>query len=122
MKNLDHNGHEIPDPTPMAPPVGYKRQPTLVEQIRNMIRSEKLAAEAQSAGFETFEEADDFDVEDDYDPHSPFENDFEPPVSELKARAQEESRAALERGRAATPPDSPSSAGPLAPAGQPQSQ
>lgn len=79
-KGLSANsGFEIPDPTPMAPPIGYKRQPSLAEQIREMVRSEKLAQEAAAAGAETFEEADDFDVEDDEFPASPYEmSDLEP--------------------------------------------
>lgn len=85
---LDPRGREIPDPVPVAPPVGYKRQPSLAEQIRAMVRSEKLRDEAQAAGYETFEEADDFDVGDDYEPNSPYEVDFDPtPVSELRRRA-----------------------------------
>lgn len=80
---LDENGAEHPDPTPMAPPIGYKRQPSLAEQIREMVRSERLKQEVEEAGFETFEEADDFEVGDDYDPHSPHENDFDPPVKEV---------------------------------------
>lgn len=61
----------FPDPTPVAPPIGYKKQPSMVDIIREQIR---LAGEAsKSQGFETFEEADDFDVDDDYDPRSPYE-------------------------------------------------
>ena len=65
--SLDARGAEVLDPTPMAPPVGYRRQPSLAEQIREMVRSERLAAEVEAAGAETFEEADDFDIEDDCD-------------------------------------------------------
>lgn len=69
----------VPDPTPIAPPLGYKRQPSMVEHIRNMVKSERLRAEAESAGAETFEEADDFDVEDDpLEPNTPYEDIFEP--------------------------------------------
>lgn len=83
---LTAEGREILDPTPMAPPVGYKRHPSLAEQIREMVRSERLAAEAAAAGYETFEEADDFDVDDDVDPNSKYEGDFDPiPFEELKA-------------------------------------
>lgn len=77
-RRLTPDGREIPDPTPVAPPVGYIRQPSLVEQIRAMVRSEKLRQEAEGMGAESFEEADDFDVGDDYDPSSPYEADFEP--------------------------------------------
>lgn len=78
-KRLNEKGQEIPDPTPIAPPVGFKRQPSLSEQIRAMIRSEQLRQEAESAGYETFEEADDFDIPDDpIDPTTPYEAVFDP--------------------------------------------
>jgi len=75
---LDARGREKPDPIPLSPPLGYKKHPTLREQIRDMIRSEKLRQEVEAAGLETFEEADDFDVGDDYDPRSPYEEVFDP--------------------------------------------
>ena len=76
----DERGYEIPDPNPMQPPVGYNPQPSLAQQIRQMILSQKLADEAAAAGLETFEEADDFDVGDDFDEerHSPYEGNFDP--------------------------------------------
>lgn len=45
-----------------------------------MVVSEKLRMEALAAGQETFEEADDFDVDDDFDPTSPYEVNFDPPL------------------------------------------
>lgn len=77
-QKYDENGGEIMDPTPIAPPIGYKKSLSIAEQIRQMIKSEKLRQEAEEAGYETFEEADDFDVDDDFDPRSPFEEIFEP--------------------------------------------
>lgn len=68
---------ELPDRTPMAPPVGFNRRPPLHIQIREMVQRE-LSARAEAEGFETAEEADDFDVGDDFDPSSPYEHDFEP--------------------------------------------
>lgn len=89
-KRLDQDGRELPDPTPLAPPVGYNRQPSISEQIRDMVRSEALRAAAEAGGVETFEEADDFDVGDDFDPSSPYEQQFDPvSVSELRRRAKE---------------------------------
>lgn len=86
-KPLTPEGAEVPDSTPMAPPIGYKRVPSLSDQIREMIRSERLRQEAEAAGMETFDEADDFDVGDDYDPRSPYELDADlPPVEELRRR------------------------------------
>lgn len=90
-KRLNPKGQEVLDPTPVAPPVGYNRQRPLAEQIRDMVRSERLAQEVQNAGFETFEEADDFDIPDDpIDPNTPYEGDFDVSVSELRRRQAEE--------------------------------
>jgi len=72
------DGRLMVSPLPIAPPLGYKKQPTLAEQMRAMIRSEALRVAAQESGHETFEEADDFDVDDDFDPTSPFEEVFDP--------------------------------------------
>lgn len=89
-RGLDEFGKFEPDGTPMAPPIGYKKQPSMVEIVRNMVRSERLAADLAAAGHETFEESDDFDVPDDPpDMRSPFENDFDPPISELVAAGRE---------------------------------
>ena len=77
---LNSNGHELVDDTPMSPPIGYRPTPSMIDHIRNMVRSELLRREAEEAGFETFEEADDFEVGDDYDPTSPYEETFEPPI------------------------------------------
>lgn len=74
---LDAYGREIPNPTPLAPPIGYKRSPSIAEQMRAMIR--QVSEEAKMAGAETEDEANDFDVGDpfDYDPETPYEHDFE---------------------------------------------
>lgn len=77
--DLYRDGKEYPDPTPVAPPIGFIKQPTLAETMRSMILGEALKRHARESGQETFEEADDFDVGDDYDPTSPYEETFEPP-------------------------------------------
>lgn len=89
LSSINLDGSESLDPTPMAPPVGYRRQPSLAEQIREMVRSEKLAQELAATGAETFEEADDFDVEDEFDPSTPWENDFDPAVRDMIRDGQE---------------------------------
>lgn len=76
---LTPDGREKPDGTPVAPPIGYLRQPSMFERMREMVRKE-LSEAAQESGFETFEEADDFNIGDDYDPTSPYEELFEPPI------------------------------------------
>lgn len=85
-KPLDPLGQLVPDPTPMAPPIGYKRQPSMVEIIREQIRLAGL--EAANQGYESFEEADDFDVGDDPELRSPYEvtEADEVPVSVLRER------------------------------------
>lgn len=106
-RGFNDAGKFIPDAVPMAPPIGYKRQPSMVEIVRNMVRSEKLAEEARTAGMETFEESEDFDVGDDgEDLRSGFENDFDPPVSEIREAVNE----------ARKPPVNPVEARPAAPA------
>lgn len=82
------DGREIPSSVPLEPPLGYKRQPTLAETMRNMIRSEALERHARSQGQETFEEADDFDIEDEDHPdrNSPYEANFDP-IGEADRRA-----------------------------------
>jgi len=72
--------YEETDPVPAFPHVGIDRKKSMAEQIRDMVRSERMAQMAMEAGFETPEEADDFDVGDDVDPSSDyeFEEVFEP--------------------------------------------
>lgn len=78
MSKLSERGREIPDPTPVAMPIGFKRPEALVDQIRRFVRRE-LSESAAGHGYETFEESDDFDIEDDddYDPQSPWELNFD---------------------------------------------
>lgn len=76
-RRWDDQGRYHPDPTPIAPPVGYTRSPSIADQIRTMVRSEALRQHAESQGQDTFEEADDFNIGDDYDPRSPWEEQFE---------------------------------------------
>lgn len=75
---LDRSGSEILDSTPMQPPIGYNPQPSMFDVMRKMIADHQR--EIAEAGFETPEEADDFDVQDDYDPTSPYEHSFDPPA------------------------------------------
>lgn len=76
MPRLDENGHETLDDTPVAIPVGWKKPLPLAEQVRRLVRT-AISEKAAEHGFETFEESEDFDVDDDFDPHSPWEQDFD---------------------------------------------
>lgn len=68
--------YEKLDTTPVAIPMKFKRPETLAEQVRNVLRGE-MSRYAENQGFETFEEADDFDVDDEYNPRSPHEMEID---------------------------------------------
>lgn len=75
----DAHGHEILDPTPVAIPAGFKRPETLAEQVARLVRSERWKQDMEAAGVETFEESEDFDVDDEFfDPSTPYEEVFDP--------------------------------------------
>lgn len=99
---LNEEGAEVNDPTPVAPPVGYVRQPPLHEQIRDMVRSERMRQAAEEMGAETFEEADDFNVGDDYDPQTPYENDFDPDFTEIAREVASSKKSATSTSESST--------------------
>lgn len=106
-KENRHNdqGHEILNPTPMQPPLGYNPQPSLAEQIRRSLRQLK----DEDMEPETLEEADDFEIDDDPPIPSRWENDNIPSIKEIGLRNKElEKQAKLlsqtaQKGRSAGP-------------------
>lgn len=68
---FDAQGREIPDSVPMEAPIGWNRPPTIQEMVQRYIRIE-MSKQAAAEGQETFEEADDFDW-DEEEPLSPYE-------------------------------------------------
>jgi len=98
---LNDQGQLVPDPTPMAPPIGFKPQPSMVEIIRKQVQL--ASEEAKRQGNESLEEADDFDVGDDPEISSPYELDEESevPIRVLAARAAEAQEQYLEAKRSA---------------------
>lgn len=70
----DDKGQFYPDPTPVAPPIGQEHVADIdmFEIMKRRIRNEASIA-AQMEGLESFEEADDFMVDDDFEPFSPWE-------------------------------------------------
>lgn len=84
---IRHNekGEEVLDTYKRQPPLGFKKQPSLYDQIRQQVRLAKILEDEAIA--ETEEEADDFEVGDDFEPLSKYENDHIPSVKELKAEA-----------------------------------
>lgn len=80
MCGYNKAGEEIPDPRPMALPVGFTRPKPLTDTIRDLIRNEEFRRALDRHEMETFEEADDF-TEDDEDlvtKGTPYEQDFDP--------------------------------------------
>lgn len=73
---LTKDGSEVPDPTPPAIPARMRQPEKLQDTIKRLIRSNQLDVDYDQA--ETWEEANDFEVDDDMDPASPFEEFFDP--------------------------------------------
>lgn len=72
MAEYNDKWEEIPDPTPVELPTGYNKPETLQQMIQRYVRAASVAASDQ--GFETEEEADDFEVLDDKGEfHSPYQ-------------------------------------------------
>lgn len=83
---IDQAGREHPDPVPMAPPVGWNAPPTMAAFIKQFVRSALIEERAAQEGFETFDQAEDFDIPDDpLDPHTEYEAVFDPPPAAAPA-------------------------------------
>lgn len=63
--------YEVPDKTPVEMPLGYERPESLESMIARMVRVHSQIAEKHGA--ESFEEADDFDTDDDVELVSPYQ-------------------------------------------------
>lgn len=101
---LDDKGREIPDNSRPVIPLGFKKPEGLNEMVQRFVRH-AISVQAASQGKETFEEADDFDVEDDQAlPETPYEVDFDPvlgkDVSLSQLREHERKLAYAERAGA----------------------
>lgn len=81
------DGGEVLNPVPMQPPMNYKPAPSLADQIRQQVIAAKRLAELEVK--ETEEEADDFEIEDDPQPVSRWENDMIPSIKETRARLRQ---------------------------------
>lgn len=87
---IDSKGREVPDPIPVADEVPFATPISEYDRIRGLIRTEMSRA-AASQQFETFEEADDFDLEDE-EWATPYEEVFDPgpgPEGSLPAEGRE---------------------------------
>lgn len=74
MTKYNKQGEEIPDTTPVRLPLGWNRPPSLNERIARMVSQEMARLSTRNEEAESFEEANDFDIEDDpIDKQSPWE-------------------------------------------------
>lgn len=69
---FDEKGREVVDSTPISVPHNWQRPLSLHEEIKRFVRAE-LSRAAQDQDVETFEDADDFDIDEDPDPLSAYE-------------------------------------------------
>lgn len=91
--SLTDRGHEILDETPVQLPVNFRRPEPLHVRIQRMIL-EEIAKNHE--GFESFKDAEDFDVEEDgeiEDMSSPYEQDFDHISESLKQEVAAEQAA-----------------------------
>jgi len=68
----DHRGREIVNPLCLAPPVGYRAEPTVMEMIERQLAF-RLAQLSGEDEVDTLEEADDFEMDEEWDPTSLYE-------------------------------------------------
>jgi hypothetical protein len=72
-KGIDSNGKELIDPRPNQLLLDCPKPKPLDEVFAEIFR--KAEARAAEQGYETYEESEDFNIGDDYDPNSPYELD-----------------------------------------------
>jgi len=104
-KKFTENGEEIMDPTPVASAMKFKQR-SQFSDIRRYIANE-LSRQAAENDQETLQEADDFNVGDDFDPTSPYEEQFDPESGQSTFEApfiQEKPVSQDESGNQADPP------------------
>lgn len=79
FKKLTAAGNEILDTTPIAIPLGFRKPKSITEQIAEFVNNERIRQSLDAAGYETFEDAEDFEIGDDYEslPDSKYEADFD---------------------------------------------
>lgn len=107
---FDGNGFFKPDPDPTVLQVTTPEPESLEQRIARLVGDARIQADISNAGFETFEEADDFEMDDDdFDPRSPWEANFDlaaiaaehggviqPPTPEQRQRAATAQKRAIQ--------------------------
>lgn len=79
FKWQDKDGNEVPDGQPLEIPAGFKVPESLADQIKRLIYNPEFQDYVRGEGAETFEESEDFEIDDDmFEPSSPYEEVFDP--------------------------------------------
>lgn len=73
VQKYNEKGQEIPDPRPVEVPLGLRRPKDIHEMIHDALRGERMRIAAERAGVESFEEANDFDLDEEPDLVSKYE-------------------------------------------------
>lgn len=73
---LNEGGYETLDDTPVSLPVRLMRGENIASEVQRLVQAQ-LSMLASNAGYESWEESNDFEVGDDWEPESQYEvNDF----------------------------------------------
>lgn len=75
-KKYNERGEEMMDPKPRAVPIGFEKPEPLEAMLARVLRNQRTIDALARAGKESFDEANDFEVGEDYDPKSPHEEHF----------------------------------------------
>lgn len=75
-RRLNERGHEVLSDKSVEAPLSWRKPPSLEDTVRNMLR-QQLSQIGVSKGHETFEEADDFDIEGEPELTSAYEENFD---------------------------------------------
>lgn len=86
MSSYNEKGEEIPDSRPTELAINFKAPQPLEDRIHQLVTGALIQRDLEAAGIETFDEADDFEM-DDLDPTTPYEENFDP--LHIAARNQE---------------------------------
>lgn len=73
VQRYNEKGQEIPDPRPIEVPLGLRRPKDIHEMIHDALRGERMRIAAERAGVESFEEANDFELDEEPDLVSKYE-------------------------------------------------
>lgn len=93
------------DPKPTAVHLNFDHPPSLAEQVARLVRSERFKEAMENSDLETFEEANDFVVGEDYEPDSPHEEtydgqfDYEAAMESEREKRIRESKERKERSK-----------------------